>query len=64
MASCSEPSDEDDLFSPFFVVVAAGVDVAMLESEEKARKRRRTVWSWISFKTSSSLRWAIFDVSI
>ena len=63
MASCSEPSDEDDLFSPFFVVVAAGVDVAMLESEEKACKGKRMVWSWISFKMLSSLRSAIFDVS-
>ena len=27
---------------------AAGVAVAMLESEEKARNRRRTVGSWMS----------------
>ena len=34
---------------------AAGVDAVMLRSEVKANKRR-TVWSWISFKLTSSLR--------
>ena len=44
---------------------AAGANVANLESEKKkARKRKTTVWSGISFKTSFSLRSAIFDVSI
>ena len=44
---------------------AAGIDVAMLKSEEKkVGKRRRTVWSWISFKISSLLRSVIFDGSI
>ena len=41
MASSGESSDEDDHFWCSF---AAGVDVAMLEREEKARKER-TVWS-------------------
>ena len=41
---------------------AAGVHVAMLEGEEKAHKRRRTILSWISFNISSSLRSALFDI--
>ena len=41
----------------------AGVDAVMLRSEEKANKRRRMVWSWISFKLMSSLWSASFDVS-
>ena len=42
---------------------AAGVDAVMLRSVEKANKRRRTVRSGISFKLTSSLRSASFDVS-
>ena len=43
----------------------ADVALAMLESEEKALKRRRMlIWSWMSLKISSSLRSAIFGVLI
>ena len=41
---------------------AAGVDAVMLKSEGKANKRRRTVWSLISIKLTSSLRSVSFDV--
>ena len=43
--------------------LAAGVDAAVLESKEKANKRRRKAWSWISLKLLFSLRSASFDVS-
>ena len=43
---------------------AASVDDAMQESEEKTHKRRKTVWSRISFKITFPLGSAIFDVSI
>ena len=51
MASSSKPSDEDghlrDFFLGFVVLLffAAGVAVAMFESEGNARERRTAVWS-------------------
>ena len=43
---------------------ANGIDTAMLEWEEKASKRRITVWIWISFWLLLFLTSASFDVWI
>ena len=80
MASSNEsPVEDDHLIFCLFVCTrtlathaqqfvlfyfAADIAVAMLESEEKVRKRRREVWSLIILKVSFSVWSAICDVSV